>query len=155
MAAGVKERKSPTYDKVMKAIKAEPLTIRVGVIGGKAASPHSSDGETVGEIAVKHELGLGVPERSFIRAWFDANRGRLDGEGRKVAERVLTGKLDYETACGLLGARYAGEIQQFIADNKVQPPSSPATNALKGSSVTLIDSGVLRSSISYDLVKNP
>lgn len=153
----VKDTKSSAYEKLLAATKRNAgLRLRVGVIGDGASKPHEgAEGLTVAEIAAKHELGLGVPERSFIRAWVDQNRARLDEEMRRVLARVFKGDITWEQAAPLLGARYAGEIQQFIADNKVKPPSTDRTNQLKGSTTTLIDSGQLRSAVTYIVEKKP
>lgn len=157
----VKEKTSPRLAGVKAAAKTS-FRVRVGVIGAGASKPHEEGDEprergtkalTVGEIAIKHELGLGVPERSFLRAYVDQNKVRIENELRMVLKRVVAGQVTPEAAAPLLGARYVGEIQQFIADNKVKPTDSAYTIALKGSSVTLVDTGQLRSAVTYEVEK--
>ena len=140
------------YSRRVKAILtagSSPTVTYVGVLGDKASAAHKESGLTVGDLAEIHEFGLGVPERSFLRAWFDAERDSILIALRAAHRQVLLGKLTPQQAGNLIGLRFVGQIQKWIADNKVQPPSSDETNARKGSSVTLIDTGQLRAAISY------
>lgn len=63
--------------------------ISIGIHGeeAKIAYDGSTEEVTVVEVAAAHEYGLGVPERSFIRSWFDENRPRLARE-LKFAQRA-------------------------------------------------------------------
>ncbi len=87
---------------------------------------------SLGEI---HEFGLGVPQRSFIRAWFDSKRAEIEADIRKFGSNP-----------DALAERLRASCQEYIA-NGVAPPNAPSTIARKGSSKPLIDSGVLRTSI--------
>lgn len=133
--------------RVAAVIGAGPVDTIVGVIGDKAGEDHG--GLTVGELAEIHEFGLGVPERSFLRAWFDGNRDKVIERLRAAHRQVLLGKLTPQKAGELIGMWAVGEIQKFIADGKVKPPLDQRTIDRKGSSVPLIDTGQLRSAISY------
>jgi hypothetical protein len=141
------------YAKRVKAIAsaaAGPTVTYVGVIDGKGGEkPHGNTGLTVGELADIHEFGLGVPERSFLRAWFDENRAQVQETLRAAHRQVLLGKLTPKRAGELIGLKFAGEIQKFIAEGHVQPPLSEQTVKKKGSSVPLIDTGQLRAAISW------
>jgi hypothetical protein len=117
------------------------------VLGEKAAADHG--GLTVGDLAEIHEFGLGVPERSFLRAWFDANREKIQETLRSAHRQVLLGKLTPQKAGELIGMKFVGEIQTWIGSGKVKPPLAPSTIERKGSSVPLIDTGQLRAAISY------
>jgi hypothetical protein len=147
------------YSRRVKAILtagSSPTVTYVGVLGDKASAAHKESGLTVGDLAEIHEFGVFNPEegifiqeRSFLRAWFDAERDSNLIALRAAHRQVLLGKLTPQQAGNLIGLRFVGQIQKWIADNKVKPPSSDETNARKGSSVTLIDTGQLRAAISY------
>ncbi|MCK4717652.1 MAG: hypothetical protein KAT70_03195 [Thermoplasmata archaeon] len=131
-------------------------TVLVGVQGKKAEATHKdsedSEGEplTVGEIASIHEFGLGVPERSWLRAWIEENRSMIQSDLRRAMQRVIEGKLTKEQAASILGVKYVGEIQKRIAQG-IEPPNHPDTVKRKGSSKPLIDTGQLRSAITWVL----
>lgn len=99
-------------------------------------------------IAEIHEFGLGVPERSFIRAWFDANQDKIKKAIAAAMQQVIKGKYTKEVALERLGALFASQIQARISSN-IPPPLAPSTIKRKGSSVALIDTGQLRSAITY------
>lgn len=122
----------------------------LGVQGQKASAPHGP-GEpiSVGELAAIHELGLGVPERSWLRAWLDENSRMILDDSKAAIQQVILGKLTKERALNILGLKWVGAIQQRIADGQVTPALAKSTVDRKGSSVPLIDTGVLRASITH------
>lgn len=129
------------------------VRIEVGVLEKDGAQVHkSTTGEepvTVIQVAAWHEFGTeDIPARSFLRAYVDENQARLRAMLSALAVSVATGKRTKADALEILGAKMVGEIQARIAAG-IDPPLSPATIARKGSSVPLIDTGQLRSSISF------
>jgi hypothetical protein len=123
------------------------LTITVGVHSDDAEHTHAGgEGLTVGDIATFHEFGTQtVPQRSFIRAWFD--------EGQDEHQRVIREELDaaakgvpLQTALERIALRLEGSCKQRMAQG-IPPPLSPVTVARKGSSTPLIDTGQLRGAI--------
>lgn len=78
--------------------------LRVGV---------SADEETE-RIAAIHEFGTErIPARSFVGAWFDENRHRMEEDLRRVAQQVLKGA-NREQLLTELGHRYRDEMQARI-----------------------------------------
>lgn len=127
--------------------------ISVGIHEADGAEEHG-EGMRVIDIAQIHEFGLGnVPERSFIRAWFDENEARAKEALTRLCESVVAGKRTPDQAVEVFALWAVGEIQARIAKG-IPPALSPVTVARKGSSVPLIDTGQLRSSISYEIT-NP
>ncbi len=63
-------------DKLLKALKAQPPTIRVGILGSNGAA--RTDGKTTNAtIGMVHENGLGnCPQRSFLRVPLTDNLGK-------------------------------------------------------------------------------
>ncbi len=121
--------------------------IDVGIFD--SAGPHKYSTMSVVEIATIHEFGNEhCPERSFLRAWFDENESKCRAAVVAMLEAVLAGKYTKDQALQLLGQRFVGEIQKRIA-NGIPPPNAPSTIAQKGSDKPLIDTGQLRSAITY------
>lgn len=135
--------------RVLKA--AEQVTVTVGIHEAEGDADH--EGATVADVGSFHEFGLGVPQRSFIRDWADENEGENKERIRKIGEAIVTGKIDSpEQGLERFGLFAVGSIQQRMATG-IEPELSPATIASKGSSVPLIDTGVLRSSITHKVTK--
>ncbi len=130
----------------------KPPTIKVGIFASDGDRPHDGDTDvTVLEVAMWNEFGTDrIPERSFLRAWFDENRDRCRLAMRKMLEAVVEGKYTREQAVELVAQRFVGEIQKRIAEG-IPPPNAPSTVAQKGSDTPLINKGQLRSSISYEV----
>jgi hypothetical protein len=127
------------------------LELSVGIQGRQATEAHKqTEGLTVAALGAIHEFGLGVPERSWLRAWFDENQGEIAEDLRKAGRGILLGRFTRERILEILGLKYAGQIQARIASN-IPPALAPSTVARKGSSVALIDTGQLRSAITYML----
>lgn len=135
---------------------AEGRRVRVGVLddGPKREADGDSSKLSLLEVAAIHEFGApgaGIPQRSFIRATVDARRSEIEAIQRALALQVLAGKLTPEAAYELLGAKVAAMVQNRIAEG-IGPSLKPETVDRKGSSTPLIDTGQLRSSITYAVV---
>ena len=101
------------------------------------------------EVAVVHEFGAGpVPQRSFIRATVDAHKSDIEAELKNLARGVVSGKIDARGALNLLGAKVAGWCQARIASG-IAPALKAATVKRKGSSKPLVNTGQLRSAITW------
>jgi hypothetical protein len=129
-------------------------TVRVGVMGSKASEAKSVRGgggseTTVIDVATKHEFGIGVPRRSFIADWADESEAEARRRLRKAADRIEDqGGLELEL--NKFGIWAVGQIQARIS-RRIPPPLSETRIAQKGSDVPLIDTGQLRSSVTYDV----
>lgn len=127
--------------------------VTVGVHAQEGAKAHAAKASgaadaSVLEIAYVNEFGLGVPERSFIRAWFDAAGPTNVAIANRMLARILKGQISLETALAQMGASFVGAIQARMAQG-IPPPNAPATIAAKGSSKPLIDTGQLRQSVTW------
>ncbi len=67
--------------------------VTIGVQGKEALEPHPSGDLTVGEVAAIHELGLGVPRRSWLISWFDKFEKRNLAQAAAQLQLVLQGHL--------------------------------------------------------------
>jgi hypothetical protein len=123
-------------------------TLTVGVHDAEGGAPTAS-GRTVGEVATINEYGLGVPERSFIRAWFDETEQANIEILRKIGRNIVQGKGgNYTQGLEQAGLAFVGQIQGKIAGG-IAPENAPSTVARKGSSTPLVNTGQLKSSIRH------
>lgn len=132
-----------------------PVTLSVGIHEDKGggAAKEGADGLTVAQVGAFHEFGLGVPRRSFIADWADENEARHKSQLAKMAKAVAKGAVpSVEVGLERLGNLYVGEVQRRIAAG-IDPPLAQSTIDRKGSSVPLIDTGQLRSSITYKVTR--
>lgn len=130
--------------KIEKAL-AGPKKVKVGLPAGKA------DKDLV-SIAVWNHFGTsrGIPPRPFITVAMFKSRGEIRANLRRVAYSVTVNGKPLTPELQKLGAFGAGKIQDQIASN-MPPPNAPSTIRQKGSSTTLIDSGRMRQSITWEL----
>lgn len=130
--------------------------ISVGILeadGGEPAKGSTDDDPlTILEVAIINEFGSEdgkhPPSRSFLRAWFDEAREDISARLQIEMQAVVTGKRTKAQALERVGLWAVGEIQKRIAQG-IDPANADSTVARKGSSTPLIDTGQLRSSISY------
>ena len=91
--------------------------IIVGIVGDGV------DSEVL-KIAAAHEYGTDkLPERSFIRASFDADKDKLGSIMSGQVNKVLSGQISADAAANAIGAQAAQLVQNFIDENRVKPPS--------------------------------
>lgn len=108
---------------------------------------------TLAELGEIHEFGLGVPQRSFIGDWVDETEREKMDQLRGVARAVVEGTIEsVEDGFEQLGNLYVAQVQKRIADG-IPPPLADMTVKAKGSSTPLIDTGQLRSAITYKVKK--
>ncbi len=147
MSVKVKD-KDRGYRKLMHELAGGEITL--GIID-KAELPHPSSDLTIGELAAIHELGIGVPERSWLRSWIDGNRAYIESSSAQAWQQIATGKLSRKDALDRLGRDWANQIQENILQGNIIPPLAASTVASKGHSVPLIDTMTLIEAIDYEL----
>jgi hypothetical protein len=97
-------------------------------------------------VAAAHELGLGVPERSWLRGWADENEDENAALMKRIARGIAKGDIPLEQLAEQTALSMTSGIQERISRG-IPPPLSQTTIDRKGSSVPLIDTGQLRTSI--------
>ena len=91
-----------------------------------------------------------LPERSFIRASFDANQEKLGDIVTGAVEKVLNGVMTPSAAAESIGAQSVQLVQNFIDENRVKPESDFTH---KTQHTTLYESGThIRDRIAYEVV---
>ena len=153
----VKDRDKVYRKRVREIKKLSRLRLRIGVLAAGDAEHKGSPGLTVREVGTFHELGLGVPRRSFIRDWYDPNVARIRARAGRVSELVVSGQRTTKVAASLLGLWAQGEIQERITQG-IAPPLAVSTilrrkhaPTREGKTIALIDTGQLRSSITFEV----
>lgn len=91
-----------------------------------------------------------IPERSFIRAGYDASRADIEKETEKLIEYVVTQNISPNEAAELLGEMAKGEIQKFAIALR-SPANASITIKNKGSSNPLVDTGKMIDSIDWEV----
>ena len=115
---------------------------------------HSEAGGEILQNAERHEFGLGVPARPFVSTFADQNQADVVARMKAACEAALKSRQPAAPMLDALAQRVAGDLQGALAGNGLGlQENAPATIAKKGSSVPLIDHGVLRSSISGKLIR--
>lgn len=137
----------------VKELAADPPSLKVGVFAAEGTGGQTRDGGLTNvEIAAVHEFGApeaNIPERSFIRAAFDANRAKYGAILKKLLPRVLEGKLEARGLFDLIGLQAVADINRKVRIEGVPPPLKPETIARKGSSRALIDTGRMLAAITH------
>ncbi len=137
----------------IRALRSSKAGVRVGILSD--APKKEREGATgklsLLEVAAVHEFGApraGIPARSFIRGTIDERTEDIARLERVMLAKVVAGDIELKPALDAIGAKVAGWIQQRIAAG-IEPALSPATVAKKKSSTPLVDTGQLRSSVTW------
>lgn len=153
-----KDTKSPAWHALLKL--GDDIEITAGIFEEEgAAAKKRSDGRdsklTLIDIATIHEFGailrdadgakIGeVPQRSFIRAWFDANQERIQAEFIRRLDANPPEK--WSLALEQLALWIEAELKRNVRRG-IPPPLSDATKRRKKSSTPLIDTSQLVNAI--------
>jgi len=130
------------------------LSIKAGITEAAGSAKPDASNKTVAEYGTYNEFGVPgrIPARPFIRGWFDNNEGYIKHKQEVLVKGVSGGVFGAETAIGMLGQYAQSGIQNHIKTGDFQE-NSEVTKKIKGSSRPLIDTGTLRNSIRYEVVK--
>lgn len=128
----------------------DSIDIKIGVLDADAQ--HEGDALTVGELAEMHEFGLGVPQRSWLREWFDESEEQLSEIATRYFEQSET-EADYIDAADLVTEAAVASCTDRIRDGLTPAITNESTIRSKKSRgfkppyTPLIETGVLISSI--------
>ena len=129
----------------------EKPVVSVGIHAAEGAKAYDgTNPATVVDVAGFHEFGLGVPERSWLRGWYDSTTTENKEFIRSRLLMVVQGKITKEQALEQIGLKFQTAIQERISDG-IPPPNAASTIRQKGSSTPLIDTGQMRSSVTFSI----
>lgn len=146
----ITDKKTARYNQIVKTKDDKRVHVLAGVLQREGEAEHpDADGLTVAMLAAIHEFGvpeIGIPERSFIRAWFDENQAQILKILRTQFALASVGTITNTQAAQRVAIWAQASIVQRIRAH-IPPPLKQATIDRKGSSTPLIASGVLVSAI--------
>jgi len=148
-----KQHKPGLLDRIQRSLSG-PKQVKVGLPNGEAA------GDII-KIGIYNHFGTKggasgggwggpIPERPFLANAMRDNKGKYREGMQTAARAILAGEYDMRGALSKLGVLAQGDVQAEITALST-PPNSPVTIALKGSSNPLIDSGEMRSSVTWSI----
>ncbi len=122
----------------------------IGVQGKEADETYPDSSMTVGTVAKMHELGLGVPKRSWLVSYVDENESRLKREAGAQMRAVLARRKTRNQALIELGYKWTKEVRDRVAEgNAAGPPLAESTRAKKGHGIKLVETYRFHNAISY------
>ena len=150
------------HDALMQRVRlaqGKKYDLQIGIPDDVGDRVHDEEsGLTISELGAIHELGLGVPERSFIGGWFDENRDRVIARVRQASADLVSGRIkNLELSLGNIARLYAEEMKARM-DAGIAPELAEATvekKRRKGAprpETPLEDTLLLRNSISGKVV---
>lgn len=100
---------------------------KVGVLGASKKAARRGSKLTNVDLALIQEFGTAtIPERSFVRATFEAKKEELIHLMRQLAPQVYAGEMSIEQMLNLCGAKLAAEMKNRITSG-IAPPLSVTT----------------------------
>lgn len=133
--------KSRDYRKIKGFL--QDKTLKVGIF----ETAKYPNGEYVASVGFWNEYGtINIPARPFFRNAIAKNKQKWIGAFQNFAKKAQ----DCESAMEMLGEIASGDIKDSITSLNT-PPNAPSTIKKKKSSNPLIDTGLLRNSISYEV----
>lgn len=155
--------KNPHFQEYIKSLtkmkykqKTQP-TIKVGFPAGKVSQKYPG-GTSVIDVAVWNNFGTDtIPERPFM----SLSRGIMLNETKKMRQSLLKvwvescatnsfDKDEFLKAMDRIGAKSSAIMKRVITELS-EPPNAPSTIEAKGSSNPLIDTGLMRSSVTWQV----
>jgi len=167
---------------LLKDIFAQEMSIKVGLVAKPEIKSNTGDAPKkfrnskgkieedndvdVAYIALVHEFGYpesNIPQRSFLRSTYNENKDKIGKNlGIALKNQIKNGKYyDPELALRLVGVWMVGQVKRKFTNNDWDPLKNPSRrrrgkDPKVGKPIAptpLVDTGQLRASIDYELVK--
>ena len=147
MSALVTRVDSAVWKQLARAARQGPKELLVGVPEGAGAHP---SGATIAEIALwNHEGTDTIPARPFLSHPLDARRQPVKGMLARVSKGILEGRPE-EPILRALGEWCRNLVIAAINVRRYEA-NAPSTEAAKGSDLPLVDRGILKGAITYEV----
>jgi hypothetical protein len=129
------------------------LGVAVGITKQQATSQVYDNGQSVAEVGARHEYGIGLPRRSFLRATFVEKSREVKKLQNKILERITDGSYDAKSGLALLGIGLSNFVKEAFNNEGFGQwqELSERTKKAKGSAKILTNFGVLKSSIDFEI----
>ena len=151
--------------------KLKSMCVKVGVTEDAGAQTVDG-GLTLAQIAERNELGVMgppvsqhgdgkwfIPPRPFVRGWADGKRELIAKTQEMITKKVSSGKWSADDAIKRLGEFGQSGIKSYIRNGEFTPNADSTvlkkTKGKGGKTKPLIDTGTLRNSIRYQIIKKP
>jgi len=133
----VEDKKSADLEKFLRGLD---LEVTVGIHEEEGAEEHGD--LTNAELGAIHEFGLGVPQRSFIRGYFDENAAEIEQAQDEALNNIVFGA-DPRAEAERLGLKLESGMKERILA-RIDPPLAESTKRRRGASaVPLVDTSQL------------
>ena len=142
-----------TMDYLDNLEKAKRLSVVVGLPKGEATSKIYGDGINVVDVGTFHEFAITKPQRSFLRVPFTIKDKEITKTLIDLFRDIAEKGADAETQLAKAGIFFEN-ISKEAFETKgygTWEDISPGTKIAKGSSAILIDTGILRGSITSEV----
>ena len=97
---------------------------------------------------------INIPERSFMRAGYDANKDDFNRTAEDLIQQVLALEIEPKAAFEAIGLQIQSAIQEYLTDLD-EPANHPYTVDKKNRSNPLVNTGSLRDrGITYKIVSD-
>lgn len=129
-------------------LKLKKKEIKVGIHEG--AGKNAKTGTLIVDYAIANEYGTNkIPERSFMRSTYEEKEKQWNKALDRIVGGIVEGDVNnIEQKISFVAEQMVNDIKDKI-DSNIPPPLSEATIKRKGSSKTLIDTGIMKTSITY------
>ena len=129
-------------------LKKSKQKVYVGIPGDSAPYP---DGTSVADVAAINEFGAGrVPARPFLIPTINENFKKYTKIAKSPLRKYIVQEESLERILSFIGAAARNDVVRKI-NTLSEPPNAPLTIALKGSDNPLIDTGHMRSSVTWEI----
>ena len=150
-SAKVTQTKPKIYEQIKKNLRdLASKKVVAGFPKGKLNAPHYENGESIIDVAISNNYGLGVPRRDFMTKSTERWNEECQKEVQAMGEELTLGKINAIAFLKKLGMKGKKIITNEIIKLHT-PPNSPLTIAMKGSSNPLVDSGDMAKSTQYEI----
>ena len=136
--------------------KAKKMHVAVGLPKGEATSKIYNSGKNVVDIGTFHEFAITKPVRSFLRVPFLVKNDEIVKTLLSLFKEIAENGADAETQLGKAGIVFENISKEAFETKGFGswPDIQTETKRAKGSSAIMIDTGILRGSITSEVRNN-
>lgn len=111
-------------------------------------------GINLATLAMVHEFGsfkMNIPQRSFLRQPIITKNEELTKTANHFLTKMLQGQMKEEEFLGIVAEMAVNISASAIEDGLIKPALKPKTIKRKGSNLPLVDTSMLKNSISWEI----